>query len=229
MTAIWVPEVRDDWVAMELTRGDAAYARMLQADLNVLDMLNARYVVDNDGTAKLNEHALGNAWFVDSIEYVDGADDEMAALDVIDPAGTAVADVAFRDVLGGDVPAKCEGDTIYLTHYAPNSLTYRTESANGGLAVMSEVYFPWGWHVSIDGQDTPLGRVNYLLRAVRVPAGSHTLTMVFDPESLHVTDRVATASVIVIYLSLAAGVAYALIRRRRECCGGTSAAANEAD
>lgn len=223
----YVPELRDDSVALELTRGDAGYARMLQADLNILDMLNARYVVDQDGKARINEHALGNAWLVDSIRYVDGADAEMAALDLIDPAHTAVADGRFRSVLGESVPPKSSGDTISLTSYAPNRLTYAVESRNGGVAVMSEVYFPWGWHVSIDGEQVEPGRVDYILRAVRIPAGSHTVTMTFDPESLHVTDGVATASVILIYVSLAAGVVYAILRRRRGCV--TQALADEAD
>ena len=224
----YVPQLRDDSVAMAAAQGDTAYARMLQTDLHVLDMLNARYVVDQDGSPKLNPYALGNAWLIDSIKYVSGADAEMAALDLINPAITAVADDKFRDVLGASVPASCPGDTIYLTSYAPNRLTYRAESRNGGVAVMSEVYFPWGWHVSIDGEKSELGRVDYLLRAVRLPAGSHTVTMWFDPESLHVTNGVATASVIIIYLSVAAGAVYAVIRRRR-CCGATSTSADEAD
>ena len=73
-------------------------------------------------------------------------------------------------------------------------------------AVFSEVYFPWGWHAAVDGEPVAMGRVNYLLRAVRLPAGSHELTMTFDPESIHTTSAVAYASVSLIYLLLLAGI-----------------------
>lgn len=211
------PELRDDSTAMAVTGGDAGMAAMLQADLRVLDMLNARYVVNRDGSVVVNPYALGNAWFVGNVEYVKSADDEMDALSVIDPAVTAVADEKFRSVLGDSHAAVEPGDTIYETSYAPGRLTYRTESRNGGVAVFSEVYFPWGWNVTVDGEKADLARVDYLLRALRVPAGSHEIVMEFDPESLHVTDTVATVAVAVIYLALLAAVVATIKRRRDDC------------
>ena len=113
-----------------------------------------------------------------------------------------MADVRFKDVLG-EASRKVVGDTIYETTYAPNRLTYRARSAAGGVAVFSEVYFPWGWHATIDGKEVELGRVNYVLRALAVPAGEHVIEMRFDPESLRTTDTLATISIILIYLALA--------------------------
>ncbi len=172
------------------------------ADWNVLNMLNAKYIVSLDGQPLVNPEALGNAWFVDEVKYVDGADAEMAMLETIRPDSVAVADVRFKDVLG-EAGRKVVGDTIYETTYAPNRLTYRARSAAGGVAVFSEVYFPWGWHATIDGKEVELGRVNYVLRALAVPAGEHVIEMRFDPESLRTTDTLATISIILIYLALA--------------------------
>ncbi|WP_289733406.1 hypothetical protein [Paramuribaculum intestinale] len=178
-----------------------------EADFRVLDMLNARYVITGQGEAVLNDRALGNAWIADSLIYVDGADAEMAALSEIDPAQTAVADRGFTATLGESTMAKTPGDTIFETTYAPNRLTYHARSAKGGVAVFSEVYFPWGWKATIDGQEAEIGRVNYLLRAMRIPAGSHTIEMRFDPDSLKTTTATAYASIILVYLALAAAIA----------------------
>jgi len=158
------------------------------ADWNVLNMLNARYIVDYQGRPVFNNEAFGNAWFVDSVAYVSGADAEMEGLSLYDPRRIAVADVAFRDVLGepspSSVPDSLRTDYIRLTSYAPNRLNYRASSASGGVAVFSEVYFPWGWHATVDGAPVSLARVDYLLRALPLPAGEHTVEMVFHPESL---------------------------------------------
>ena len=181
-----------------------------EADMNVLNMLNAKYVVVGENEVVENPGALGNAWLVDRIVYVDNADAEMAALDSLNPAVAAVSDSRFRDVLGTSVPAKVAGDTIYETSYAPDRLTYRVKSANGGLAVFSEVYFPWGWEVTVDGSDVPLGRVDYLLRAVRVPAGTHDIVMTYRPESVRTTGVVSMASVIVIYIAALAALLFAI-------------------
>ncbi|WP_290374180.1 YfhO family protein [Paramuribaculum intestinale] len=178
-----------------------------EADFRVLDMLNARYVITGQGEAVLNDRALGNAWIADSLIYVDGADAEMAALSEIDPAQTAVADRRFTATLGESTMAKTPGDTIFETTYAPNRLTYHARSAKGGVAVFSEVYFPWGWKATIDGKEAEIGRVNYLLRAMRIPAGSHTIEMRFDPDSLKTTTATAYASIILVYLALAAAIA----------------------
>ncbi len=187
--------------------------RPADADMRVLDMLNARYIVTSPDQAVVNPNALGNAWFVDNLDFVMGADAEMDALDTIDPATEAVADEKFKDVIKNASP-KEQGDTIYLTKYAPNRLTYHSDSKGDRLAVFSEVYFPYGWHATVDGNPASIGRVNYILRAVNIPAGSHTVEMWFDPKSIHTTVSVATASVILIYLLLA-GALFMLFKNYR--------------
>ncbi len=181
---------------------------------NMLDMLNTRYIIQDPAKLpSINMGAMGNAWLVDEITYVDTPDAEIAAVETLELDRRAVADLRFEPILGKAQPKEA-GDTIFETSYAPNRLTYHVDSRRGGVAVFSEVYFPWGWHVSVDGQPAELARVNYILRAMRVPAGSHTIEMWFDPDSLHTTTTIARVAIICIYLLLAAAAAAAIIRRK---------------
>ena len=186
----------------------------------VLNMLNAKYFLLGNGKEDVfeNRQALGNAWFVDTLTFVKTADEEMKFLDNFNPATTAVADKKFRAILG-EVKTKQSGDTIYETTYAPNKLTYHAHSANGGLAVFSEIYFPWGWTATIDGKEVPIGRVNYVLRALQVPAGDHTVVFTFDPQEVHKTESMAKTSVWLIILLLLCTLGwtvYSGIRSKKE-------------
>lgn len=184
-------------------RGDVA------AGQAVADMLNARYIVTGDPEAPLmlNPQAMGNAWLVDSMVWVDGARAEMDALDpaLTDLRRLAVADRSFATALPGQ-PSLAPGDTIYMTYYSPNTLKYHVSTAAGGVGVFSEVYFPWGWKATVDGNEVPLARVNYILRALAIPAGSHEIVMTFAPESVRRSSAAAYACVTLIYLLLAAGI-----------------------
>lgn len=192
--------------AAKLTRyNDLITHQISKGNPEVLNMLNAKYFLNGE-QYQLNPDALGNAWFVDAIDYVNTPDEEMAALDSIKPATYAVADKNFKTILGSACH-KLPGDTIFETSYAPNRLTYKSRSAKGNVAVFSEIFFPWGWTATIDGKNTPIGRVNYVLRALRVPPGEHDITFTFDPQSLKATNTVATVSVIVIYILCALSAA----------------------
>lgn len=138
----------------------------------------------------------------------------MAVLDTLHTAVGAVADESFRSVLG-EAKAVMPGDTIIETVYKPNELHYKTISRNGGLAVFSEIYFPWGWTATVDGKEVPVGRVNYVLRALQLPAGEHTVVFRFDPQSVHTTETVAYASVALIYLAL---IGAFLLLGKENCC-----------
>lgn len=196
--------------AAKLSRyNDLINNQIAKNNIQVLNMLNARYIIMDDNTAQRNPEALGNAWFVDSLTYVNNADEEMAFLDNFNAATSAVADAKFREQLG-QAQAVQPGDTIYETSYAPNHLTYKSHSAGGGLAVFSEVYFPWGWKVSVDGKPVEMGRVNYVLRAVQLPAGDHEIDFSFKPDEVSKTQLWATIAVIAIYLLLLLALNYAL-------------------
>lgn len=201
--------------AAKLTRYQDLIDRQISKNnVEVLNMLNAKYLVVDDTTAHINPEALGNGWFVDKVTYVKGAQAEMAVLDTLHTAMGAVADESFRSVLG-EAKAVMPGDTIIETVYKPNELHYKTISRNGGLAVFSEIYFPWGWTATVDGKEVPVGRVNYVLRALQLPAGEHTVVFRFDPQSVHATETVAYASVALIYLAL---IGAFLLLGKGNCC-----------
>lgn len=184
--------------------------------LNVADMLNTRYYVQR-GQVIPNDRALGNAWLVDTLSYVDTPLEEIAAIENLHPATQAVADKSMSAILGQAVVTS-PGDTIVATSYAPNRLTYRTHTAADAIAVLSEIYFPWGWQATVDGQPIEIGRVNYILRAMRIPAGDHQLVLTFDPPSIRTTVSIATIAIIIIYLAFVTGIALWAVNlfRRRE-------------
>lgn len=204
----YMPQARvDSLIERYAMPEDREMLRNLAADYRVLDMLNAKYIITGDSTVvQQNPYAAGPAWMARELSYVKNADAEMAALGTIDPTAVAVADERFRTVLGDNVPSVVPGDTVVMTSYSPNTLTYDVTTRNGGVCVFSEVWFPWGWKAAIDGKPADLGRVNYVLRALRVPAGSHKVSMTFDPDSIHNTTTAAYICVTLIYLLLLAAL-----------------------
>ena len=198
----YMPELRDDSVRASYPADQRAMADRLAAAYRVLDMLNARYIItgDKDAPVVLNTNALGHAWLVGSVKYVENADAEMSALASLDPSREAVADARFAETLGNATASLAPGDTIRLTSYAPNRVTYESDTRTAATGVFSEVWFPWGWKATIDGTPAPLARVNYVLRAMHIPAGKHEIEMTFDPDSIHVTAGIAYAAVSIIYI-----------------------------
>src|SRR5699024_9720380 len=162
----------------------------------VLNMLNTKYFIFPAGqqgqpVPVLNPYVYGNAWFVDKIQYVNNANEEIDALNDLLPTETAVVDIRFKDKLKGVVEGyKDSLSTIRLISYEPNRLVYKTSSSKDGVAVFSEIYYP-GWQATIDGQPVEIARADYILRIMNVPAGEHTIEMWFDPQSIHVTESVA--------------------------------------
>ena len=149
---------------------------------SVLNMLNTKYIITQRGVYP-NPDAMGNAWFVENVQFVPTPDDESAALNTLDLHRTAVADEKFREVLSCEAVPNTS-DEIIMTRYTPNTLEYHTATANDRVAVFSEIYYPYGWHLYVDGKEVALGRVNYVLRAAIIPAGEHQLTMTFSPDAL---------------------------------------------
>lgn len=153
-----------------------------QMNWKVINMLNTKYIVMRQGVYP-NPDALGNAWFVNDVQFVPTPDDESAALNTIDMHKTAVADEKFREVLTCEAEPNAT-DEIIMTEYTPNKLVYTSHTTLDRVAVFSEIYYPDGWHLTVDGQEVPIGRVNYVLRAAVIPAGDHTLVMSFYPSQL---------------------------------------------
>lgn len=192
-----------------------------QMELPVIGMLNAKYLIipAEDGTVspQLNPYALGNAWFVDSLTVVQDARQESDALREIDLRTTAVLDKSFagfvkEENLGHDPEA-----AISLTKYTPRFIDYHFTASKPGTVVFSEIYYPHGWKASIDGQRVEHFRVNYLLRALNVPAGEHDIHFEFDPDSVRTGDLIATICIIIMYAAALAIIITALLRRKKTC------------
>jgi hypothetical protein len=182
--------------------------------LGILNMLNTRYIILDPGSAPLvNRHAAGNAWLVNRVTLAENADAELLAVKTINPKEEAVVDRRFAELIGVDETAGTPGDTIFLTSYEPNLLTYKAELSSERVAIFSEIYYKYGWKASVDDKPADHFRANYVLRGMTLPAGSHTVTFMFDPESYRIGNRVSLAGSVVLlaFLLLAA---FPLLKKR---------------
>lgn len=195
---------------LDSVRGDSIFP--------VLNMLNTKYaIIALQGGETLpvqNPWAQGNAWFVDDVQIVDNADEELAALATANLRTTAVIDRSrFPAAASLSSTGAADGE-LRLTDYVANALTFEAETAAPRLAVFSDIYYP-GWRCTIDGEDTDIMRADYVLRAVVIPAGKHQVEFRFDPQSLHTTEAVANTSLVALILLFLALVGYEIYRRRR--------------
>ena len=174
----------------------------------VLNMLNAKYFIvplqSNQTVAIQNPYVYGNAWFVDKITYVKNANEELDGLGKLDLRHEAIADARFRSQLG-ESKAQDSTSIVKITAYEPNQLTYDVRSVTGGIVVFSEIFYP-EWTATVDGKAVDLGRVNYVLRALNVDKGHHTVVLTFDPKSVKQTETVAYLSYGVLLLVVLLGV-----------------------
>lgn len=194
------------------------------AKFPVLNMLNTKYFIFPAGEKGQpvpveNPYAYGNAWFVDKVQYVNNANEEIDALNDIRPTETAVVDVKFKEQLKGVTEGyKDSLSTIRLTDYEPNRLVYKVSTPKDGVVVFSEVYYP-GWQATIDGQPVDIARADYILRAMNVPAGEHTIEMWFNPQSIHVTESIAYVALALLLV----GVMILVWTKRNKFTGKTEA------
>lgn len=216
-------EMVDAYIVPEMQKAMQAIAakggNMQQVDgvklFPVLNMLNTKYFIfplQGGATIPLkNIYAQGNGWFVDKIDYVADANAEYAEVGKIDVRHEAVADKQFEAVLG-QAKANDSTATVKLDKYEPNNLQYTVNSKNGGVVVFSEIYYP-GWTATIDGQPAELGRVNYILRAVSVKPGKHTVVLDFHPTSISTTETIAYIAIVILLLAIA-GAGYMEWRKK---------------
>ena len=159
--------------------------QIAKQNMQVLNMLNTKYFIipDNSGVLQVqqNQAINGNVWFVDSLEKVQNATEEMNALDSLDSKTTAVVDISKFSELKNFTIKRDPTATISLKKYTVTNLTYQSTSQKEQLAVFSEIYYDKGWNAYIDGELVPHFRVNYVLRGLKVPAGNHTIIFKFEP------------------------------------------------
>lgn len=182
----------------------------------VLNMLNTKFFImplQGGQTVPLkNPYAFGNAWFVDKVTYVNNANEELEMVGKLNLRAEAVADKKFRDVLG----SSCEQDhhaQVTMNTYEPNQLTYEVESAKGGVLVFSENYYP-EWTATVDGKEVPVGRVNYILRAIQVKPGKHQVVLSFFPKSVDRTETVAYIAFALLVICILLGIGLEIRQRK---------------
>ena len=167
-------------------------------NMNVLNMLNTRYVITQQGV-QYNPEAFGNAWFVNSVQWVNSPNEEIDAIGNANLRAVAIVDTCWRSRIKGEI-AMSQPAKIELTRYAnPGNLFYESESAEAGMAVFSEVYYKT-WKAFIDGKEVPVLRANYILRALEIPAGKHTIEFRCEDELLEKTQIISIIASCVIVL-----------------------------
>ncbi|MDB5200724.1 MAG: Protein of unknown function, rane YfhO [Ferruginibacter sp.] len=174
---------------------DDLYSNQLlgSPNLGVLNMLNTKYVIQRQGNemvAQQNPAALGNAWFVKAVQFVNGPVAEMKALTGFNPKDTAVVDESFKPSLSSFAPADSSA-TIRMTSFDNDAISYATETTEPHIAVFSEIYYK-DWKAYIDGKPAPYVKANYVLRAMLVPAGKHTIDFKFEPAIFFMSKTIST-------------------------------------
>lgn len=185
------------------------------ASLSAINMLNTRYFIYDLNQRPLgNKYALGNAWFVNNYKLVKNADEEIAALKQFNSINEAIVDQRFESFVKNKNFVLNAENTIELVEYQPNYLKYTAKAATEQLTVFSEVFYDKGWIAYIDGEKTGHFRVNYVLRAMTLPAGEHIVEFKFEPKSYYLGNKISLASSLLLILMII-GYGYMEIRKKK--------------
>lgn len=192
-----------------------------KGNMSVFNMLNTKYfITPNPKTGQpepqINMQALGNAWFVNDVRLVNNADEEINALENFVPAETAIVDKRFESMVRNHLPGKDSTATITLTSYAPNHLVYKSVASKEQVAVFSEIYYSKGWNAFIDGQKAPYFRANYILRAMIIPAGQHTIDFKFEPTVYKTGEKISFASSLALVLLALGMIGFMAYNKKKE-------------
>ena len=202
-------EIYQDLIDKQMSRGFNA---------QVLNMLNTKYIIVGGGRKGGEPHvipnptACGNAWFVDEVKWANTADDEMNGLNApgigdttvmpgaFEPRKTAVMRETFKGDLGNAPFGKDSAAYVKLAKYGLDDISFTSNNSKEGLAVFSDIYYSKGWKAYIDGKETPIMKADYVLRAIRIPAGPHKIEFNFHPDSFYTGQKIAMISSILIIL-----------------------------
>lgn len=191
---------------------------LYQNNLQVLNMLNVKYIIqqDEDGNSfpAVNDDANGNAWFVGRLIPVSSANEEIEALKDFDSKLEAVVNTRTYPQL---TKSRFDLDSlasISLVDYRPNYLKYQTSNSNEGFVVFSEIYYPSGWNAFIDGKAEPHYKVDYTLRGMKVPAGTHEIEFKFEPKVVETGSQISLAACILLGLIIVGGVSYTFVPKK---------------
>ena len=210
------PEIQSLYGAVSEAAGDMTQVNG-DSICPVLNMLNTKYFIlplQGGQTVPIqNPYAYGNAWFVDQLDYVLSANEEIEAVGKLDLRHQAVADAKFKAQLGEAVPQDT-ASVVTMTSYEPNRLSYEVNSGKGGILVFSEIYYP-GWTATVDGEAVELGRVDYILRALHIQPGKHQVELAFFPKSVDTTETIAYIAIVLLVL-IVLGIVFIEWKRRKQ-------------
>ncbi|HEY3429074.1 MAG TPA: YfhO family protein, partial [Cyclobacteriaceae bacterium] len=175
----------------------------------IINMLNCKYIIfgEEAGQFVLNRGAKGAAWFVRDLITVNSPTEELAKVEEIDTRNTAVIDVSKFKAPAVQYDST---STITITENKPNLMKYEADTQTGNLAVFSEIYYPKGWTATIDGKESEILQVNYVLRALEIPAGKHTIEFRFAPKCYTVGNPITSASSWILLFVLLGSVGWSL-------------------
>ena len=183
---------------------------------NALNMLNTKYLIINPQMAPaINNNALGNAWFADTVIFAENANMELSLLNKINPAKQAIIDVGFKAQVTSLRFPRNDSDNIKLISYRPDELIYNFKSVNERLVVFSEIYYKAGWKAYIDGAEKSYFRTDYILRGIIVPGGNHKIKFIFKPASYYIGNKISLSSSLIFFL-LAAGYIVVKLRNKNK-------------
>lgn len=186
-------------------------------NLNVLSMLNTKYIIAEDEEGNkfpfTNTETNGNAWFVQELRKVSSANEEIQLLDSLDTKRVAITSISDLSTKTFTIDSSA---TITVETYKPNNIVYKSSSNVDGFAVFSEVFYDKGWNAYLDGALVPHTRVDYVLRAMSVPAGEHTIEFKFEPKVIQTGSRIALASSVMFALLIIGGLFYRLKTNKKQ-------------
>jgi Bacterial membrane protein YfhO len=179
--------------------------QLVKGNQMVYNMLNTKYIIrkgqDGKDFAMVNNGAFGSCWLVSSIHFVNNADEEMAALDTINVRDTAIIENQYKDKISF-MPVKDTTASVNLIDNLNDKISYNFKSKSNQFVVFSEIYYDKGWNAFIDGKPAPYCRVDYVLRGMSVPAGTHTIEFRFEPQSYIMGNNISIWATIITYLIL---------------------------
>ena len=188
---------------------------MFKDKMPVLNMLNTKYIIFNEASRPLlNPYQFGNAWFVNKVNQVETADDELLALSNVN-----METIIIRKNLMHFIDGKVNSDStaiIRMESYLPNHITYKSKSTKDNVAVFSEIYYKDGWNAYIDGNKSDYFSANYILRAIAIPAGEHVIEFKFEPSSYYTSRNISVAGSVLIILFALSIFFMEFIQRRKE-------------
>ncbi|HRI79278.1 MAG TPA: YfhO family protein, partial [Cyclobacteriaceae bacterium] len=207
-------ELMDSCLGPELQAMVGQYnstGRLFLPQHGVMSMMNVKYYINGQKRTDFftNDFANGAAWFIKDVQSVNSANEELSKLQSINTLETAVVDVTKFKVAA----TAYEKDSlayIQQLELKPPYIKYESQSAYDGLAVFSEIYYPKGWHAKIDGKEVPILRADYVLRALEVPAGKHSIEFSFEPKPYMIGNKITMASSWLLVIIVAASLGWSL-------------------